>query len=105
MNLGYYTLIEGVATPVVTESFMQGFIVSVYYLGTLAGCILGGALGDRLGRKKALWIGCLWIMLGAPLQSAATDRSWFIGARIVNGVGTGGTFDLISKVECTSTPY
>ncbi len=31
----------------ITEPTRQGGIVSIYYLGTLIGCLLGGVAGDR----------------------------------------------------------
>lgn len=89
MNIGYSTLVEGILTPTVTEPFLQGLIVAVYYAGTGIGCLLGGYFGDLLGRKKTLYIGALVIFIGAPLQCSAQNRTWFIAARIVNGIGTG----------------
>ena len=32
----------------ITEPTRQGGIVSIYYFGTLLGCLMGGVLGDRL---------------------------------------------------------
>ena len=31
----------------ITEPTRQGGIVSIYYFGTLLGCLMGGVLGDR----------------------------------------------------------
>ncbi|GAA5986175.1 hypothetical protein JCM10908_006443 [Rhodotorula pacifica] len=91
MGLGYVTpgVNGGKAAATVTQSTKQGGIVAAYYLGTLIGCLLGGWIGDKLGRKKTIWVGCLWILIGAPLQAAAQNSTWMIMARIVNGVGTG----------------
>ncbi|GAA5954950.1 hypothetical protein JCM8115_005577 [Rhodotorula mucilaginosa] len=91
MGLGYVTPgVDGAKpTATVTQSTKQGGIVSAYYLGTLLGCLLGGWLGDRLGRKKTIWIGCIWITIGAPLQAAAQNVPWMVMARIITGVGTG----------------
>ncbi|GAA6045373.1 hypothetical protein NBRC10513_007746 [Rhodotorula toruloides] len=68
---------------------LQGGIVAAYYLGTLIGCLVGGWIGDKLGRKKTIWIGALWILVGAPLQAAAQNVAWMVMARIITGVGTG----------------
>ncbi|POY72735.1 hypothetical protein BMF94_4142 [Rhodotorula taiwanensis] len=91
MEIGYisYTGNGGKSSAVVTDATKQGGIVASYYLGTLIGCILGGWIGDKLGRKKTIWIGCLWIFIGAPLQASAQNAVWMIMARIINGVGTG----------------
>ena len=56
MRFGY---INPKGTVVVTNTLLQGGIVSVYYLGTLVGCLMGGALGDRVGRIKSLAIACV----------------------------------------------
>lgn len=86
MKFGY---INPKGTVVVTNTLLQGGIVSVYYLGTLVGCLMGGALGDRVGRIKSLAIACVWGIIGASLQCSAQNSTWMICARLVNGIGTG----------------
>lgn len=73
----------------VTNSAKLGGIVSVYYLGTLIGAMLGGWLGDKLGRINVIRIGCAWSIFGAALQTAAMNSNWMICARVINGIGTG----------------
>jgi MFS family permease len=55
MGFGYQDPETG--APVVTDSLLQGGIVSVYYLGTLFGALMGGKFGDRYGRIKAIAFG------------------------------------------------
>ena len=64
--------------PVITDSLLQGGIVSVYYLGTLCGCLLGGATGDKIGRIKTIGLGAAWAVLGASLQCSAMNKNWMI---------------------------
>jgi len=64
--------------PVITDSLLQGGIVSVYYLGTLAGCLLGGWVGDKVGRIKTIAFGSVWAILGASLQCSAQNANWMI---------------------------
>jgi MFS family permease len=52
--------------------------VSVYYLGTLVGCLVGGWFGDRYGRIKCIALGAAWAILGASLQSSAQNATWMI---------------------------
>lgn len=42
----------GIGTPegVITDTLHEGGIVSIYYLGCIAGCFAGGWLADRIGR-------------------------------------------------------
>lgn len=73
----------------VTFPTKLGGIVAVYYLGTLIGAMLGGWLGDKLGRINVIRIGCAWSIVGAALQTAAMNSTWMICSRIINGIGTG----------------
>lgn len=85
MKLGH---VEG-DKVVITNALLQGGIVSVYYLGTLIGCLVGGAFGDRFGRIKTIGLGSIVGIVGASLQCTARNSSWMICSRIINGVGTG----------------
>ena len=78
MGFGYTEMKDGMLTPVVTNSLLQGGIVAVYYLGTLCGGLLGGWVGDRIGRIKTIAVGALWGMLGAALQCSAMNHDWMI---------------------------
>ncbi|EPS26765.1 hypothetical protein POX_g08936 [Penicillium oxalicum] len=102
MGFGYTKFENGEATPVVTDSLLQGGIVAVYYLGTLFGALLGGWLGDRMGRIKSIAAGAAWAVLGASLQCSAQNHNWMICARAVNGIGT-GILNAIVPVWATET--
>lgn len=78
MKFGYTKVENGEATPVVTNSLLQGGIVSVYYLGTLCGGLFGGWLGDRMGRIKSIAAGAVWAIVGASLQCSAQNHDWMI---------------------------
>ncbi|KAI1120511.1 general substrate transporter [Nemania abortiva] len=100
MGFGY---VDGqTGDPVITNSLLQGGIVSVYYLGTLFGCLLGGWIGDRIGRIKTIALGAGWAIFGASLQSAAMNSNWMIGSRAVNGIGT-GILNAVVPVWATET--
>ncbi|KAH8902905.1 general substrate transporter [Coniochaeta sp. PMI_546] len=88
--------------PIVTDSLLQGGIVSVYYLGTLFGCLGGGWLGDKMGRIKTIAAGAVWAIVGAALQCSAQNKDWMICARAVNGIGT-GILNAIVPVWATET--
>ncbi|KAJ9193320.1 hypothetical protein DTO021D3_8004 [Paecilomyces variotii] len=103
MGFGYTTTVDGTPnTPVVTNSLLQGGIVSVYYLGTLCGALFGGWLGDRIGRVKSIAAGALWAVFGAALQCSAQNHNWMICARFINGIGT-GILNAIVPVWATET--
>lgn len=85
MGLGYQE--NGSIT--VTNTLLQGGVVSVYYLGTLIGCFMGGYVSDKLGRIKSLGFDAAWGIIGAALQCTAMSPTWMIVSRLINGVGTG----------------
>lgn len=76
MKIGY---VDDAGNPVITNTLLQGGIISVYYLGTLFGCLFGGWIGDKIGRIKTIAIGAVWAIFGASLQSAAMNSNWMIG--------------------------
>ncbi|KAM0209983.1 hypothetical protein ACHAQI_006095 [Fusarium lateritium] len=76
-------------SPVITETLLQGGIMAIFYLGTLVGCLAGGAFGDKYGRIGTVGLGAVWAIFGAALQSSAMNPSWMLGSRFVNGIGTG----------------
>lgn len=88
--------------PVVDDTLLQGGIVSVYYLGTLVGCLVGGIIGDRYGRIKTIFFGAAVGVVGAALQASAMNKEWMICARLINGWGT-GILNSIIPVWATET--
>ncbi|MCX4583880.1 MFS transporter [Streptomyces sp. NBC_01481] len=73
--------------------------VNAYTL-TLAGLILlGGALGDRYGRRKIFVLGVVWFAIGSLLCGLAPNDILLVAARALQGVGaallTPGSLSLI----------
>ncbi|WP_371619245.1 MFS transporter [Streptomyces sp. NBC_00454] len=72
------------------------------YLLTLAGLILvGGALGDRFGRRRIFVLGVVWFAVGSLLCGIAPNAGVLIGARALQGIGgallTPGSLALIQS--------
>ncbi|MFE9440324.1 MFS transporter [Streptomyces sp. NPDC006602] len=58
------------------------------YMLTLAGLILlGGALGDRFGRRKIFVIGVVWFAAASLLCGIAPNAGFLIAARALQGIG------------------
>ncbi|OKP09594.1 Sugar transporter STL1 [Penicillium subrubescens] len=74
---------------VITNATKQGGIVSVYYFGSMFGCFIAGWFGDKYGRKKGVWLGALFGMLGGSLMAASQNANMFICARVIAGIGIG----------------
>ncbi|MGW1198217.1 DHA2 family efflux MFS transporter permease subunit [Streptomyces sp. NPDC002536] len=73
------------------------------YMLTLAGLILlGGALGDRFGRRRVFVVGVVWFALASLLCGIAPDAGVLIAARALQGIGgallTPGSLALIQAV-------
>jgi EmrB/QacA subfamily drug resistance transporter len=63
------------------------WVVTAYTL-TLAGLILlGGALGDRFGRRRVFLIGVIWFALASAVCGVAPDIAVLVVARGVQGIG------------------
>ncbi|MFI6444787.1 MFS transporter [Kitasatospora sp. NPDC050543] len=58
------------------------------YLLTLAGLILlGGALGDRYGRRRIFLLGVCWFAVASAACAAAPSIGFLIAARALQGIG------------------
>ncbi|WP_340559538.1 MFS transporter [Streptomyces sp. GSL17-111] len=58
------------------------------YMLTLAGLILlGGALGDRYGRRRVFLVGVVWFTLASVLCGLAWNAGVLVAARALQGVG------------------
>src|ERR1700735_2137665 len=61
--------------------------VTAYTLALAGLILLGGALGDRLGRRKVFLTGVAWFALASALCGLAPDIGVLIAARVLQGIG------------------
>ncbi|OJJ38307.1 hypothetical protein ASPWEDRAFT_179875 [Aspergillus wentii DTO 134E9] len=71
------------------DSTIQGQITSTYYLGAIFGAVFSRFIGDRIGRRRAIMLGCTLLTVGGALQASASTLVHMIIGRIVGGLGTG----------------
>jgi EmrB/QacA subfamily drug resistance transporter len=70
-----------------TDMAVLQWTVNAYTL-TLAGLILlGGALGDRYGRRRIFVLGTIWFAIGSLLCGLAPNDLLLVGARALQGIG------------------
>jgi EmrB/QacA subfamily drug resistance transporter len=88
--------IDGTALNVVLPALQRGlnatgadlfWVLNAYLLVLAALILVGGSLGDRLGRKRVYMIGILVFILGSVACGLAPDVGFLIGFRALQGVG------------------
>jgi EmrB/QacA subfamily drug resistance transporter len=84
--------VVGIALPSIGRSFHSGvgtlqWVVTGYALTLAAFLLLGGSLGDRLGRKRVFSIGVVWFAVASACCGVAPNAGTLIAARIVQGMG------------------
>ena len=63
------------------------WVLTGYLLALASLILLGGALGDRYGRRKVFVIGTAWFAVASLLCGAAPNVEVLVGARVLQGVG------------------
>jgi EmrB/QacA subfamily drug resistance transporter len=84
--------VVGIALPTIGRAFHSGvgtlqWVVSGYSLTLAAFLLLGGSLGDRMGRKRIFSIGIVWFAVASALCGFAPNAGVLIAARVLQGVG------------------
>lgn len=84
--------VVGIALPTIGRDFHADlatlqWVVTAYTL-TLAGLLLvGGALGDRYGRRRWFLVGVVWFAIASVLCGVAPNATALVAARALQGVG------------------
>ncbi|KAH8685384.1 sugar transporter-like protein, partial [Tricladium varicosporioides] len=68
---------------------ITGLVVSIYELGCFFGSVWTSFFGERLGRRKTIFVGVVVMTIGAVLQASSYERVQLIIGRIVSGLGMG----------------
>jgi len=63
------------------------WVLTAYLLSLASLILLGGALGDRYGRRRVFVIGTVWFAAASALCGAAPNIEVLIAARALQGVG------------------
>ena len=99
--------IVNVAAKHIGTDFHAGFaalqwVLNAYTLTLAALILLGGSLGDRLGRRRIFLIGVVWFAAASLVCALAPDVGVLVAARAVQGIGgalmTPGSLAIISSV-------
>ena len=63
------------------------WIITAYTLTLSAFLLLGGALGDRFGRRRVFFIGLVWFTVASMVCGVAPSPQLLIAARAAQGIG------------------
>jgi EmrB/QacA subfamily drug resistance transporter len=97
--------VVNVALPTLGKDLGAGFAglqwtVNGYTLSLAALILLGGALGDRYGRRRVFVIGTVWFAAASVLCAVAPSVGLLVAARVLQGIGgallTPGSLALIA---------
>ncbi|GAA1461349.1 MFS transporter [Williamsia maris] len=98
--------VVNVALPKIGEEFGVGlaplqWTVTSYMLTLSALILLGGSLGDRLGRRRVFVIGVVWFAASSLLSGLAPNVVVLVAARALQGIGgallTPGSLSMIQS--------
>ncbi|KAI1108546.1 general substrate transporter [Nemania sp. NC0429] len=90
------------------DSQWQGFVVSIYAVGCFFGALFILAVGDKLGRRKAIFLGATIMIIGVVIQVTCVPpnhgaTAQFIVGRFITGIGNGINTSTIPiwQAECS----
>lgn len=63
------------------------WVVNGYTLALASLILLGGSLGDRLGRRRVFTVGVVWFTVASLLCALAPTVGFLVAARVLQGVG------------------
>ncbi|WP_210503278.1 MFS transporter [Nocardioides xinjiangensis] len=63
------------------------WITNGYFLSLASLILLGGSLGDRLGRRRVFVVGTVWFALASLVCGIAPNAEVLIAARVLQGIG------------------
>ncbi len=84
--------VVGIALPSIGRQFHASFsvlqwVVTGYSLTLASLLLVGGALGDRFGRRRVFSIGIVWFTLASAACALSIDPTMLVATRVLQGVG------------------
>ncbi|GAO19192.1 hypothetical protein UVI_02063620 [Ustilaginoidea virens] len=72
------------------DNIATGTVVALFTVGGMLGSLSCVYLGDKLGRRRVIFVASATTAIGAALMALSFSLAQLITARIVLGIGTGG---------------
>ena len=82
---------------------IQGITVAAWNLGCFLSAMLTIFWGDLIGRKKTIFLGLTFLLLGEVIQAASYPFGQFLAGRVIAGFGNGFNTATVPawQAECT----
>src|SRR5262245_24143127 len=92
---GFEAQAPGFAAPEIIRDLgipraAMGLVFGAGNLGLMIGAVLLGVLGDRVGRKRTILVGCLVLAAFSAATMYVQDLTTLRSLRIGSGIGVGG---------------
>ncbi|GAA5999125.1 sugar porter family MFS transporter [Rhodotorula paludigena] len=82
-----------------------GLIVAMLSIGTLFGSLVGATLADRLGRRYAIVVDNIVLIIGVVIQVASVSAWYqFMIGRIITGLGVGALSAVVPLYQSETAP-
>jgi EmrB/QacA subfamily drug resistance transporter len=84
--------VVGIALPSIGRQFHAPFnvlqwVVTGYALALASLLLVGGALGDRYGRRRVFVIGIVWFTLASAACALSVNPTMLVATRVLQGIG------------------
>lgn len=96
--------IPGIGKEMHVNSGTLGAIASVQSIGLLAGAIVAGVLGDRIGRRWPFTLALILYPVGALISAVAPNPTVLLIGRLISGLGIGGQWPITFTLLAEYTP-
>ncbi|KOC09023.1 putative MFS sugar transporter [Aspergillus flavus AF70] len=82
----------------------KGAVIASLQLGALLGALSCTYLGDRLGRRKTIFLAAAIVVIGELLETSAYNTAQFTVGRVILGIGVGQLSATVPvfQAECSS---
>ena len=71
------------------DAYWEGFATGSLALGAIIGCVIGGRIAEKYGRKHGLIVSAAIFTISSLAMAFAPNRDFFIAARLCAGIGVG----------------
>ncbi|KAL2844762.1 general substrate transporter [Aspergillus pseudoustus] len=90
-----------------TNSTRKGAVIASLQLGALVGALSCTYIGDRLGRRKTIFLAALITVVGEVLQTSSFGTAQFTTGRVILGIGVGQLSATVPvfQAECSAAKH